>query len=101
MRGLAAEVEDPPRASRPFDATRAGFVMGEGAATMVLEDLDAARARGAKVYAEGLGYGTSNDAHHMAQPDPESVGVKEMMSAALHRAGVEPSRVGYINAHGT
>jgi len=101
MRGLAAEEEHPPHASRPFDATRAGFVMGEGAATMVLEDLDAARARGAKIYAEVLGYGTSNDAHHMAQPDPESVGVKEMMRSALATAGVAPERVGYINAHGT
>ena len=101
MRGLVAEDEHPPRASRPFDATRAGFVMGEGACVLILEELAAARARGAEVYAEILGYGASNDAHHMAQPDPESVGVGEMMSAALKRAGVEPERVGYINAHGT
>jgi len=101
MRGLVAEEEDPTRASRPFDATRAGFVMGEGACVLLLEDRDRARARGARVYAEVLGYGTSNDAHHMAQPDPESVGVAEMMVAALARAGLEPERVGYINAHGT
>jgi 3-oxoacyl-[acyl-carrier-protein] synthase II len=101
MRGLAAEEEDPPRASRPFDATRAGFVMGEGACVLVLEELEAARARGATVYAEVLGYGASNDAHHMAQPEPEALGVAEMMRAALRRAGVEPERVGYINAHGT
>jgi 3-oxoacyl-[acyl-carrier-protein] synthase II len=101
MRGLAAEEEHPPRASRPFDATRAGFVMGEGAATLVLEELEAARARGAKIYAEVLGYGTSNDAYHMAAPDPASVGVKEMMSSALEMTGVAPERVGYINAHGT
>src|SRR5204863_10183314 len=101
MRGLVAEDEDPPRASRPFDATRAGFVMGEGACVLVLEELEAARARGATVYAEVLGYGTSNDAHHLAQPDPESFGVVEMMRSALGRAGVEPERVGYINAHGT
>jgi 3-oxoacyl-[acyl-carrier-protein] synthase II len=101
MRGLAVEDEYPPRASRPFDATRAGFVMGEGACILVLEDLERAQARGAKVYAEVLGYGASNDAHHMAQPDPESVGVAEMMRAALKRADVEPERVGYINAHGT
>jgi 3-oxoacyl-[acyl-carrier-protein] synthase II len=101
MRGLVAEDEDPTRASRPFDATRAGFVMGEGACVLLLEDLARAQARGAQVYAEVLGYGTSNDAHHMAQPDPEAVGVEEMMRAALTRAGVEPERVGYINAHGT
>ncbi len=101
MRGLAVEDDHPPRASRPFDATRAGFVMGEGACVLVLEELEAARARGATMYAEVLGYGASNDAHHMAQPDPESVGVSEMMRAALRRAEVEPERVGYINAHGT
>jgi 3-oxoacyl-[acyl-carrier-protein] synthase II len=101
MRGLAAEDEYPPRASRPFDATRAGFVMGEGACVLVLEELEAARARGATMYAEVLGYGASNDAHHLAQPDPDSVGVIEMMRSALERAGVERERVGYINAHGT
>jgi 3-oxoacyl-[acyl-carrier-protein] synthase II len=101
MRGLVAEEEDPTRASRPFDATRAGFVMGEGACILVLEDLEAARARGARVYAEVLSYGASNDAHHMAQPEPEAVGVAEMMRAAIRRAGVEPERVGYVNAHGT
>jgi 3-oxoacyl-[acyl-carrier-protein] synthase II len=67
----------------------------------LLEDLEQAEARGATVYAEVLGYGASNDAHHMAQPDPESVGVAEMMRAALRRADVEPERVGYVNAHGT
>jgi 3-oxoacyl-[acyl-carrier-protein] synthase II len=101
MRGLAVEDEHPPHASRPFDATRNGFVMGEGACVLVLEELEAARARGATIYAEILGYGASNDAHHMAQPDPESTGVKEMMRAALRRADVDPARVGYINAHGT
>src|SRR5919199_1439416 len=101
MRGLAIENEDPSRASRPFDATRAGFVMGEGACVVVLEELEAARERGATIYAEILGYGASNDAHHMAQPEPEATGVAEMMRAALRRAGVEPERVGYINAHGT
>jgi 3-oxoacyl-[acyl-carrier-protein] synthase II len=101
MRGLAVEDEHPPRASRPFDATRAGFVMGEGACVLLLEEYERAKARGAEIYAEVLGYGASNDAHHMAQPDPESVGVVEMMRAALARAGVEPEHVDYINAHGT
>jgi 3-oxoacyl-[acyl-carrier-protein] synthase II len=89
MRGLVAEDEHPPRASRPFDATRAGFVMGEGACVLVLEELEAAERRGANVYAEILGYGMSND------------GVAEMMRHALRRAELEPERVGYINAHGT
>src|SRR5204863_5009182 len=101
MRGLAAEDERPPRASRPFDATRAGFVMGEGACCLLLEDFDRAQARGSRIYAELLGYGASNDAHHLAQPDPESVGVSEMMRAALRRADLPPEQVGYINAHGT
>jgi len=101
MRGLVAEEEEPARASRPFDATRAGFVMGEGACMLVLEEREAALARDASIYAEVLGYGASNDAHHMAQPDPDSVGVAEMMSSALERSGVAPERVGYINAHGT
>ena len=101
MRGLAVEDEHPPRASRPFDATRAGFVVGEGACVLVLEELEAARARGATVYAEVIGYGASNDAHHMPQPEPAAIGVAEMMRAALRRAQVDPERVGYINAHGT
>ncbi|HEX6700644.1 MAG TPA: beta-ketoacyl-ACP synthase II [Gaiellaceae bacterium] len=101
MRGLVAEDEHPERASRPFDARRAGFVMGEGACVLVLEELEAAQARDATIYAEVLGYGASNDAHHMAQPEPEATGVAEMMRAALRRANVEPERVGYVNAHGT
>ena len=101
MRGLAVEEEHPPRASRPFDATRAGFVVGEGACVLVLEELDAAVERGATIYAEVLGYGASNDAHHIAQPEPEATGVADMMRAALRRADVEFERVGDINAHGT
>jgi beta-ketoacyl-acyl-carrier-protein synthase II len=101
MRGLAAEDEYPPRASRPFDATRAGFVIGEGAAAVLVEDWDHAVARGADIYAEVLGYGASNDAHSLSQPEPEAVGVSSMMKMAIARAGVTPEQVGYINAHGT
>jgi beta-ketoacyl-acyl-carrier-protein synthase II len=101
MRGLAVEDEHPPHASRPFDATRAGFVMGEGAGALLLEDWEHAERRGARIHAEVLGYGASNDAHHMAQPEPEAVGVAAMMTAALARAGIDPQRVGYVNAHGT
>jgi 3-oxoacyl-[acyl-carrier-protein] synthase II len=101
MRGLVAEEEDPTIASRPFDARRAGFVMGEGAGALLLENWELAERRGAEIYAEVLGYGASNDAHHMAQPEPEAEGVATMMRAALARAGVDLERVGYINAHGT
>jgi 3-oxoacyl-[acyl-carrier-protein] synthase II len=101
MRGLASANGDPTKASRPFDATREGFVMSEGAGVLFLEELEAAKDRGAHIYAEVLGYGASNDAYHMAAPDPESVGVVEMMRQALERAGVAPEDVDYINAHGT
>ena len=101
MRGLAVEDDQPSRASRPFDATRAGFVMSEGAGALLLEDWEPRRAARCRIYAEVLGYGASNDAHHMAQPEPEATGVAAMMPGALERAGVDPERVGYINAHGT
>ena len=101
MRGLALGNGDPTKASRPFDAEREGFVMAEGAGVVVLEDLDAAKKRGARIYAEVLSYGASNDAYHMAAPDPDSVGVVEMMRNALERGGVAPEDVDYINAHGT
>ncbi len=101
MRGLVAEDKDPALASRPFDLTRAGFVMSEGAGALFLEDWEAAEQRGADIYAEVLGYGASNDGHSLAQPEPEATGVAAMMTAALDRAGVDPTSVGYINAHGT
>jgi 3-oxoacyl-[acyl-carrier-protein] synthase II len=101
MRGLVAEDDDPGRASRPFDASRAGFVMSEGSGALLLEDWETAERRGADIYAEVLAYGASNDAHNLAQPEPEATGVAAMMVAALDRAGLEPTSVGYINAHGT
>jgi 3-oxoacyl-[acyl-carrier-protein] synthase II len=101
MRGLAAEDVDPTLASRPFDATRAGFIMSEGSGALLLEDWEQAERRGADIYAEVLGYGASNDAHHLAQPEPEATGVAAMMAAAIDRTGLERSSVGYINAHGT
>jgi len=101
MRGLAAEDDDPRLASRPFDASRAGFVMSEGSGALLLEDWETAERRGADIYAEVLGYGASNDGHNLAQPEPEATGVGAMMAAALDRAGVERTSVGYINAHGT
>jgi 3-oxoacyl-[acyl-carrier-protein] synthase II len=101
MRGLAQGNGDPTAASRPFDAEREGFVMAEGAGVVMLEELESARRRDARIYAEVLSYGASNDAYHMAAPDPESVGVVEMMRNALERGGVAPSEVDYINAHGT
>jgi len=101
MRGLAVENGDPAKAARPFDATRDGFVISEGAGIVMLEDLETAQKRGARIYAEVLACGASNDAYHMLQPDPESVGVTAMMRAALARADVAPEGVDYINAHGT
>ncbi len=101
MRGLAIENGNPARASRPFDAGRNGFVMSEGAAVLMLEEYDAAQARGARIYAEFLGHGTSNDAYHMAQPDPSAAGVVAMIRQALATAGVAPEDVDYVNAHGT
>ena len=101
MRGLAVQNGDPRTALRPFDLDREGFVISEGAGIMVLEDFESARARGAQIYAELLGYGASNDAHHMLQPEPNAVGVARMMRTAMERAGVDPKRVDYVNAHGT
>ena len=103
MRALGSprDPDDPASASRPFDATRDGFIVGEGAAVVVLEREDDARARGAPIVAEVVGYGASNDAFHIAHPHPEGVGVVEMMREALERAGVRAEEVGYINAHGT
>jgi 3-oxoacyl-[acyl-carrier-protein] synthase II len=101
MKAMSTRNDDPLHASRPFDKERDGFVLGEGAGVIIFEDLEFARARGARIYAEVLGYGQSADAFHIAQPDPESRGVILAMQRALARSGVSPQQVGYINAHGT
>ena len=101
MKAMSTRNDDPERASRPFDAARDGFVCGEGGGLLVLESLDHALARDARIYAEVVGYGMTGDAHHMTAPDPDADGAARAMSLALRDAGVEPTSVGYINAHGT
>ena len=101
MRALSRFNEDPQRASRPFDATRDGFVMGEGSGVLILEDLDFARDRGATILAEMVGYGSTADAYHVTEPPPEGAGIARAMHRALQKAGLRPDQVDYINAHGT
>ena len=101
MKALSTRNDEPARASRPFDLGRDGFVMGEAAATLVLEERDAALARGATILAEITGFGATADAHHITAPHPQGDGAVRAMRAALDEAGLAPSDVGYVNAHGT
>ena len=101
MRALSTRNDEPQRASRPFDKDREGFVMGEGSGVIILEELEFARRRGASIYAELVGYGMSADAFHITAPSEDGDGGVRVMQAALNSAGIEPSQVDYINAHGT
>ncbi len=101
MKALSERNDEPERASRPFDKGRDGFVMGEGAAVLILEELEHARRRGVRIYAEVVGYGMNADAYHITAPAPDGVGAREAMQLCLRDAALKPEDVGYINAHGT
>ena len=101
MQALSTRNDDPKTASRPFDKDRDGFVMGEGAGALILEEYEHAKARGAKIYAEVVGCGMTADAYHLTAPHPEGLGASQVMRLAMQEAGIKPADIDYLNAHGT